>query len=102
MDHNQDRQSILAENQSRTHVLSKEVLSLKEEKAKQVNIFLYLGWGTREPGCPTSISMQLSGDMNCHVRPELWLCGCAAFTFAASTQHGGRDQHPWAGLRQCS
>ncbi|XP_019359323.1 PREDICTED: leucine-rich repeat-containing protein 45 isoform X3 [Gavialis gangeticus] len=35
MDHNQDRQSILAENQSRTHVLSKEVLSLKEEKAKQ-------------------------------------------------------------------
>ncbi|XP_019412055.1 PREDICTED: leucine-rich repeat-containing protein 45 isoform X2 [Crocodylus porosus] len=35
MDHNQDRQSILAENRSRTHVLSKEVLSLKEEKAKQ-------------------------------------------------------------------
>ncbi|EMP32456.1 Leucine-rich repeat-containing protein 45 [Chelonia mydas] len=35
MDHNQDRQTILAENHSRTRVLSKEVFSLKEEKAKQ-------------------------------------------------------------------
>ncbi|XP_038227401.1 leucine-rich repeat-containing protein 45 isoform X2 [Dermochelys coriacea] len=35
MYHNQDRQTILAENHSRTRVLSKEVFSLKEEKAKQ-------------------------------------------------------------------
>nr|XP_009667111.1 PREDICTED: leucine-rich repeat-containing protein 45 [Struthio camelus australis] len=35
LDHNQDRQTILSETRSRTHVLSKEVLSLKNEKAKQ-------------------------------------------------------------------
>ncbi|XP_023960489.1 leucine-rich repeat-containing protein 45 isoform X2 [Chrysemys picta bellii] len=35
MDHNQDRQTILAENHSRTRVLSKEMFNLKEEKAKQ-------------------------------------------------------------------
>ncbi|KFQ98745.1 Leucine-rich repeat-containing protein 45, partial [Nipponia nippon] len=34
-DHNQDRQTILRETQNRTHILSKEVLSLKDEKAKQ-------------------------------------------------------------------
>ncbi|KFQ58364.1 Leucine-rich repeat-containing protein 45, partial [Pelecanus crispus] len=35
MDHNQDRQTILRETQNRTYVLSKEVLSLKDEKTKQ-------------------------------------------------------------------
>ncbi|XP_062447824.1 leucine-rich repeat-containing protein 45 [Rhea pennata] len=35
LDHNQDRQTILSETHNRTHVLSKEVLSLKNEKAKQ-------------------------------------------------------------------
>ncbi|XP_008939182.1 PREDICTED: leucine-rich repeat-containing protein 45, partial [Merops nubicus] len=35
MDHNQDRQNILSETQNRTHILSKEVLSLKGEKTKQ-------------------------------------------------------------------
>ncbi|NXY82921.1 LRC45 protein, partial [Alcedo cyanopectus] len=35
MDHNQDRQNILSETQRRTHILSKEVLSLKDEKTKQ-------------------------------------------------------------------
>ncbi|NXE56535.1 LRC45 protein, partial [Casuarius casuarius] len=35
LDHNQDRQTILSETRSRTQVLSKEVLSLKNEKAKQ-------------------------------------------------------------------
>ncbi|KAM6050201.1 leucine-rich repeat-containing protein 45 isoform 2-T3 [Theristicus caerulescens] len=34
-DHNQDRQTILRETQNRAHILSKEVLSLKDEKAKQ-------------------------------------------------------------------
>ncbi|XP_053150443.1 leucine-rich repeat-containing protein 45 [Hemicordylus capensis] len=35
MEHNQERQSILCKSRNRTQVLSKEVLSLKEEKAKQ-------------------------------------------------------------------
>ncbi|NXY50526.1 LRC45 protein, partial [Ceuthmochares aereus] len=35
MNHNQDRQAILREAQNRTDILSKEVLSLKDEKAKQ-------------------------------------------------------------------
>ncbi|XP_060620830.1 leucine-rich repeat-containing protein 45 isoform X1 [Anolis sagrei] len=35
MDHNQERQSILYKSRNMTQVLSKEVLSLKEEKAKQ-------------------------------------------------------------------
>uniref|UniRef100_A0A8C8E9G0 Leucine rich repeat containing 45 n=1 Tax=Otus sunia TaxID=257818 RepID=A0A8C8E9G0_9STRI len=35
VDHNQDRQTILSETQNRTYILSKEVLSLKDEKNKQ-------------------------------------------------------------------
>uniref|UniRef100_A0A8B9NDW8 Leucine rich repeat containing 45 n=1 Tax=Accipiter nisus TaxID=211598 RepID=A0A8B9NDW8_9AVES len=35
MDHNQDRQTILNETQNRAYILSKEVLSLKDEKTKQ-------------------------------------------------------------------
>ncbi|XP_044275863.1 leucine-rich repeat-containing protein 45 isoform X2 [Varanus komodoensis] len=35
MEHNQERQDILCKSRSRTQVLSKEVLCLKEEKAKQ-------------------------------------------------------------------
>ncbi|NXS54549.1 LRC45 protein, partial [Brachypteracias leptosomus] len=35
MDHNQDRQNILSETQNRAYVLSKEILSLKDEKTKQ-------------------------------------------------------------------
>ncbi|NXF89075.1 LRC45 protein, partial [Eubucco bourcierii] len=35
MDHNRDRQTILSETQNRTHILTKEVLSLKDEKTKQ-------------------------------------------------------------------
>ncbi|XP_010280043.1 PREDICTED: leucine-rich repeat-containing protein 45, partial [Phaethon lepturus] len=35
MDHNQDRQTMLSETQNKTYILSKEVLSLKEEKTKQ-------------------------------------------------------------------
>ncbi|XP_015735165.1 leucine-rich repeat-containing protein 45 isoform X2 [Coturnix japonica] len=35
MDHNRDRQTILSESQNRTSVLSKEILNLKDEKAKQ-------------------------------------------------------------------
>ncbi|XP_026717131.1 leucine-rich repeat-containing protein 45 [Athene cunicularia] len=35
VDHNQDRQAILSETQNRTYILSKEVLSLKDEKTKQ-------------------------------------------------------------------
>ncbi|XP_072795989.1 leucine-rich repeat-containing protein 45 isoform X3 [Vicugna pacos] len=35
MDHNQDRQTAFRENQARTHVLSKEVQHLREEKSKQ-------------------------------------------------------------------
>ncbi|NXD70128.1 LRC45 protein, partial [Eolophus roseicapillus] len=35
MNHNQDRQTILTETQNRTYILSKEVLSLKDEKTKQ-------------------------------------------------------------------
>uniref|UniRef100_A0A6J0VF87 Leucine-rich repeat-containing protein 45 n=1 Tax=Pogona vitticeps TaxID=103695 RepID=A0A6J0VF87_9SAUR len=35
MEHNQERQNILCKSRNMTHVLSKEVLSLKEEKAKQ-------------------------------------------------------------------
>ncbi|KAM9258468.1 leucine-rich repeat-containing protein 45 isoform 1-T1 [Cariama cristata] len=35
MDHNQDRQTILSETQNRAYILSKEVLSLKDEKTKQ-------------------------------------------------------------------
>ncbi|KAK2504108.1 hypothetical protein MC885_011176 [Smutsia gigantea] len=35
MDHNQDRQTTLQENQARTHMLSKEVRYLREEKSKQ-------------------------------------------------------------------
>ncbi|XP_010215526.1 PREDICTED: leucine-rich repeat-containing protein 45 [Tinamus guttatus] len=35
LDHNQDRQTILSETHSRTRVLSNEVLSLRNEKAKQ-------------------------------------------------------------------
>ncbi|CAM9711990.1 unnamed protein product [Bubo scandiacus] len=35
VDHNQDRQTILSETQNRTYILSKEVLSLKDEKTKQ-------------------------------------------------------------------
>ncbi|NWS73197.1 LRC45 protein, partial [Crotophaga sulcirostris] len=35
MNHNQDRQAILSEAQNRAHILSKEVLSLKDEKTKQ-------------------------------------------------------------------
>ncbi|NXL38208.1 LRC45 protein, partial [Glaucidium brasilianum] len=35
VNHNQDRQAILSETQNRTYILSKEVLSLKDEKTKQ-------------------------------------------------------------------
>ncbi|KAJ7984793.1 hypothetical protein DPEC_G00358460 [Dallia pectoralis] len=35
MDHNSDRQSTLRESRSRTHVLSKEIQNLKEEKGRQ-------------------------------------------------------------------
>ncbi|NXY72323.1 LRC45 protein, partial [Glareola pratincola] len=35
MNHNQDRQTILNETQNRTYILTKEVLSLKDEKTKQ-------------------------------------------------------------------
>ncbi|XP_064890280.1 leucine-rich repeat-containing protein 45 isoform X2 [Columba livia] len=35
MDHNQERETILSETQNRTHILSKEVLSLKDEKTRQ-------------------------------------------------------------------
>ncbi|NWS46484.1 LRC45 protein, partial [Probosciger aterrimus] len=35
MNHNQDRQTILTETQNRAYILSKEVLSLKDEKTKQ-------------------------------------------------------------------
>ncbi|KAM9210406.1 leucine-rich repeat-containing protein 45 [Dugong dugon] len=35
VDHNQDRQAVFQESQARTHVLSKEVRSLREEKSKQ-------------------------------------------------------------------
>ncbi|KFO91025.1 Leucine-rich repeat-containing protein 45, partial [Buceros rhinoceros silvestris] len=35
MDHNQDRQTILRETQNREYILSREVLSLKDEKTKQ-------------------------------------------------------------------
>ncbi|NWQ79835.1 LRC45 protein, partial [Columbina picui] len=35
MDHNQERQTILSETQNRTYILSKEVLSLKDEKTRQ-------------------------------------------------------------------
>ncbi|XP_006869686.1 PREDICTED: leucine-rich repeat-containing protein 45 [Chrysochloris asiatica] len=35
VDHNQDRQAVFRESQARTHVLSKEVRSLREEKSKQ-------------------------------------------------------------------
>ncbi|XP_042770980.1 leucine-rich repeat-containing protein 45 isoform X2 [Panthera leo] len=35
MDHNRDRQTTFRENQARTHVLSKEVQHLREEKSKQ-------------------------------------------------------------------
>ncbi|XP_040438226.1 leucine-rich repeat-containing protein 45 isoform X3 [Falco naumanni] len=35
MNHNQDRETILNETQNRTYILSKEVLSLKDEKTKQ-------------------------------------------------------------------
>ncbi|XP_074464103.1 leucine-rich repeat-containing protein 45 isoform X2 [Larus michahellis] len=35
MNHNQDRQTILDETQNRTYILTKEVLSLKDEKTKQ-------------------------------------------------------------------
>lgn len=37
MNHNQDRQTILSETQNRADILSKEVLSLKDEKTKQVS-----------------------------------------------------------------
>lgn len=37
MDHNRDRQTTFRENQARTHVLSKEVQHLQEEKSKQVS-----------------------------------------------------------------
>uniref|UniRef100_A0A663DQS3 Leucine rich repeat containing 45 n=1 Tax=Aquila chrysaetos chrysaetos TaxID=223781 RepID=A0A663DQS3_AQUCH len=40
MDHNQDRQTILSETQNRAYILSKEVLSLKDEKTKQVSNFM--------------------------------------------------------------
>ncbi|KAM6403645.1 leucine-rich repeat-containing protein 45 isoform 2-T2 [Rhynochetos jubatus] len=35
VEHNQDRQAVLSEAQSRAHVLSREIWSLKDEKAKQ-------------------------------------------------------------------
>ncbi|XP_071672767.1 leucine-rich repeat-containing protein 45 isoform X5 [Patagioenas fasciata] len=35
MDHNQERQTLLSETQNRTYMLSKEVLSLKDEKTRQ-------------------------------------------------------------------
>ncbi len=38
--HNSDRQSTLRESRSRTHVLSKEIHTLKEEKGRQVSLTL--------------------------------------------------------------
>ncbi|NXH15460.1 LRC45 protein, partial [Bucco capensis] len=40
MNHNQDRQTLLGETQSRTHILSKEIQSLKEEKTRQFLDFM--------------------------------------------------------------
>lgn len=38
MNHNVDRQSTLRESRSRTHVLSKEIQLLKDEKSRQVRV----------------------------------------------------------------
>lgn len=61
MDHNQDREATLRENQARTRVLSKEVRHLREEKSKQVRTMpplataspqrLLARW-TKGPPCP--------------------------------------------------
>lgn len=40
MDHNRDRQATFRESRARTHVLSKEVRHLREEKSKQVRVVL--------------------------------------------------------------
>lgn len=42
MDHNQERQTTSRENRARTHVLSKEVQHLQEEKSRQVGTALPL------------------------------------------------------------
>uniref|UniRef100_A0A8C0VK42 Leucine rich repeat containing 45 n=1 Tax=Cyanistes caeruleus TaxID=156563 RepID=A0A8C0VK42_CYACU len=42
LDHNQDREAILSEAQNQVDILSKEVLSLKDEKNKQVTFFYFL------------------------------------------------------------
>uniref|UniRef100_A0A8D0GIS5 Leucine rich repeat containing 45 n=1 Tax=Sphenodon punctatus TaxID=8508 RepID=A0A8D0GIS5_SPHPU len=61
LEHNWDRQSFLAEKCHRTHILSQEVLCLKEEKAKQfldlmgtIDKQLSCGGCTRNSACPSA------------------------------------------------
>lgn len=49
LDHNQDREAILSEAQNQVNILSKEVLSLKDEKNKQVSRCWQFRWGTCNP-----------------------------------------------------
>lgn len=49
LDHNQDRDVILSEAQNKVNILSKEVLSLKDEKNKQVRRCWQFKWGNWNP-----------------------------------------------------
>ena len=62
MDHNRDRQTILSETQNRTYILSKEVLSLKDEKTKQVsNLTCWqFKWGSWNPMFSLGVPMKHS------------------------------------------
>lgn len=60
MDHNQERETILSETQNRTHILSKEVLSLKDEKTRQVsNLTCWqFKWGSWNPVLSLDVPMK--------------------------------------------
>ncbi|NXV45739.1 LRC45 protein, partial [Uria aalge] len=61
MNHNQDRQTILNETQNRTYILTKEVLSLKDEKTKQVSSLTrwQFKWGSWNPMLSLARASQL-------------------------------------------
>lgn len=49
LDHNQDREAILSEAQNQVNILNKEVLSLKDEKNKQVSKCWQFKWSNWNP-----------------------------------------------------
>lgn len=94
MDHNQDRQTILRETQNREYILSREVLSLKDEKTKQVSNLMccQFKWGSWNPigAFPWCRPETLSDRIIVHLKLHVYLYGRAL-----SLSQAAQESKPW-------